>query len=87
MFADRREAGRELAGRLSPYADDTSAIVLALPRGGVPVGYEVACALHEHLLTIHGQYSFQDLSNGLASDRTGCGRPAGRGSPVAEEAA
>jgi putative phosphoribosyl transferase len=41
-FRDRSEAGKQLAQKLSAYADDPNAIVLALPRGGVPVGYEVA---------------------------------------------
>jgi predicted phosphoribosyltransferase len=45
-FADRRDAGRELAGRLAHYRDREGAIVLGLPRGGMPVAYEVACALH-----------------------------------------
>lgn len=45
-FADRAAAGRELAARLRPYADRKDAIVLAIPRGGVPVGFEVARALH-----------------------------------------
>ena len=40
-FRDRAEAGRELAGRLATHAADDP-IVLALPRGGVAVGYEVA---------------------------------------------
>jgi len=44
MFADRREAGRALAAALTAYKDD-DAVVLALPRGGVPVGYEIARAL------------------------------------------
>jgi predicted phosphoribosyltransferase len=44
-FRDRTEAGRVLATRLSHYAGMPGAIVLALPRGGVPVGYEVAVAL------------------------------------------
>ena len=44
-FEDRSEAGRELAARLT-HLRDTNAIVLALPRGGVPVGYEIARALH-----------------------------------------
>jgi predicted phosphoribosyltransferase len=48
MFSDRREAGRDLAGRLSRYAG-ADTIVSALPRGGVPVGYEVACALQARL--------------------------------------
>jgi putative phosphoribosyl transferase len=41
-FRDRREAGDRLAERLRAYANRTDAIVLALPRGGVPVAYEVA---------------------------------------------
>jgi predicted phosphoribosyltransferase len=44
-FADRREAGRELATRLRQYAGRDNVVVLALPRGGVPVGFEVADAL------------------------------------------
>jgi len=44
-FLNRREAGKELARKLSKYADRLDVIVLALPRGGVPVGYEVASAL------------------------------------------
>jgi putative phosphoribosyl transferase len=44
-FRDRAEAGRYLAERLRDYAGRDDVIVLALPRGGVPVGYEVAEAL------------------------------------------
>jgi predicted phosphoribosyltransferase len=44
-FRDRREAGRLLAEQLRPYANRPGVIVLALPRGGVPVAYEVASAL------------------------------------------
>lgn len=44
MFRDRREAGRLLAERLSGYRDQKP-IVLALPRGGVEVGYEIARAM------------------------------------------
>ena len=49
IFADRREAGRFLAGKLTDYADRPDVLVLALPRGGVPVAYEVARALHAPL--------------------------------------
>src|SRR5919197_2315544 len=48
-FRDRREAGRLLAGRLKAYANRPDVLVLALPRGGVPVAYEVARALHAPL--------------------------------------
>src|SRR5712691_9739455 len=44
-FANRREAGTELASKLRQYAGRTDVIVLALPRGGVPVAFEVAEAL------------------------------------------
>lgn len=49
FFADRSEAGRLLGKKLGVYADRKDVIVLALPRGGVPVGYEVAQALHAPL--------------------------------------
>lgn len=44
-FVDRRAAGRELAEHLSGYAGRDDVVVLGLPRGGVPVAYEVARAL------------------------------------------
>jgi predicted phosphoribosyltransferase len=44
-FSDRRDAGRRLAEKLREYAGRNDVIVLALPRGGVPVGFEVARAL------------------------------------------
>jgi hypothetical protein len=42
LFRNRREAGRRLAEKLGIYADRQDVIVLGLPRGGVPVAYEVA---------------------------------------------
>src|ERR1700730_6148003 len=45
LFPDRREAGRLLAQKLAPYVNRPDVLVLALPRGGVPVAYEVARAL------------------------------------------
>jgi predicted phosphoribosyltransferase len=44
-FEDRREAGAELAAALERYRGRDDVVVLALPRGGVPVAYEVAKAL------------------------------------------
>jgi len=44
-FADRADAGRVLAKELAAYAGRRDVIVLGLPRGGIPVAYEVACAL------------------------------------------
>ncbi len=44
-FRDRREAGQRLAELMQPYALEPDLIVLGLPRGGVPVAYEVATAL------------------------------------------
>src|SRR5947209_17377207 len=44
LFTDRRDAGRQLAAALARYRQSRP-VVLALPRGGVPVGFEVAKAL------------------------------------------
>ncbi|WP_406698936.1 phosphoribosyltransferase [Singulisphaera sp. Ch08] len=44
-FQDRYDAGRQLVGKLAHYAGRLDVVVLALPRGGVPVAYEVARAL------------------------------------------
>jgi putative phosphoribosyl transferase len=59
-FSDRREAGRELAQRLTEYANRTDVVVLAVPRGGVPVAFEVAKALGAPLdvLLVNKVYSF-----------------------------
>jgi putative phosphoribosyl transferase len=48
-FADRADAGRTLAQGLSQYRERNDVIVLALPRGGVPVAYEIAEQLHAPL--------------------------------------
>lgn len=46
MFRNREEAGRILADKLSRYRNDPTALILALPRGGVAVGYQLSLALH-----------------------------------------
>src|SRR5258705_12554898 len=48
-FHNRSEAGRALARELSRYADRPDVVVLALPRGGAPIGFEIAHALHAPL--------------------------------------
>jgi putative phosphoribosyl transferase len=49
IYRDRRDAGRALATALSKHRGEPRQLVLALPRGGVPVGYEVARALEAPL--------------------------------------
>jgi predicted phosphoribosyltransferase len=49
LYRNREDAGEVLAGELRKYAHQPEVLVLALPRGGVPVGYRVARALHAPL--------------------------------------
>ncbi len=72
-FRDRREAGRQLAQHLAAYANRPDVLVLALPRGGVPVAYEVARALHAPLdvflvrklgLPGHEEYAMGAIASG-----------------------
>jgi len=46
IFQNREEAGRLLAGKLQKYRDCPEGIILALPRGGAAVGYQLSLALH-----------------------------------------
>ena len=72
VFRDRKAAGQELGKRLSAYRG-RDAIVLALPRGGVPVAFEVALALQAPLDVIvvrklgvpgHEEYAMGALASG-----------------------
>jgi putative phosphoribosyl transferase len=49
LFQDRTDAGQQLAQKLNVYAGRNDVVVLALPRGGVPVAYAVAQALQAPL--------------------------------------
>jgi putative phosphoribosyl transferase len=49
LFQNRADAGRLLGERVKPVVRDAHPVVLALPRGGVPVGFEVARCLHAEL--------------------------------------
>jgi putative phosphoribosyl transferase len=46
IFKNREEAGRRLVERLIPYREQPGALILALPRGGVAVGYQLSLGLH-----------------------------------------
>lgn len=74
-FRNRREAGMLLARELGLYAERDDVIVLGLPRGGVPVAYEVARALHAPLdvfvvrklgLPGHGELAMGAIASGGA---------------------
>jgi predicted phosphoribosyltransferase len=72
-YHDRTDAGQTLARALGSYADDPDVRVLALPRGGVPVAFEVARALHAPLdvmlvrklgLPDHEEYAMGAIASG-----------------------
>jgi putative phosphoribosyl transferase len=75
VFQDRAAAGRVLADRLTNYAGSPDVVVLALPRGGVPVGFQVARSLQAPLdvLSVRklGVPGREELAMGaIASDGT-----------------
>jgi putative phosphoribosyl transferase len=74
-YEDRRQAGRVLAGALAHYRGRSRLLVLALPRGGVPVAYEVAVALQAPLDIVvvrklgypgHEEYAMGAIASGGA---------------------
>ena len=72
-FRDRREAGRVLASHFRKYAGRPNVVVLALPRGGVPVAYEVAkelgAPLDVFIVRKLGVPGYEELAMGaIASD-------------------
>lgn len=70
-FRDRRDAGRQLAAALQ-YLKESEPLILALPRGGVPVAYEVAASLHApldvFLVRKIGAPSFPELGLGAVAE-------------------
>src|SRR3984957_16802337 len=71
LFPDRREAGRLLAQKLAAYANRPDVLVLALPRGGVPVAFEVARAfgapLDVFLVRKLGVPGYEELAMGAVA--------------------
>ena len=72
-YSDRRDAGQQLAEAMGHFRAEPPPIVLALPRGGVPVGYEVAKALKAPLdvfvvrklgLPGHEEYAMGAIASG-----------------------
>ena len=73
MFQDRSDAGRQLAAKLERFKD-AHPVVLALPRGGVPVGYEIAeklaAPLDVVLVRKIGAPGFEELAVGAVAEGT-----------------
>jgi putative phosphoribosyl transferase len=74
-FKDRRDAGRQLAKQLTKYANAEDVTVLGIPRGGVPVAFEIAIALRapldiflSHKLGVPGQ---EELAFGAVAANDG----------------
>ena len=67
-YRDRTEAGQTLAERLDQYRNRSDVIVLALPRGGVPVASQVATRLEAPLdVFISESWAFPDRRNSLSA--------------------
>src|SRR2546421_7922611 len=92
LFGDRRDAGRFLARLLEKYRGRPDVIVMGLPRGGVPVAYEVASALGAPLdvfvVRKLGAPGREELAMGAIASGggTGVGDDAGPGLGTAPEA-
>ena len=75
MFKDRKDAGKQLADRLNKYIGQEDVLILALPRGGVVIGFEIANRLRAPLdvLIVRkiGHPSQPELVVGAISE-TGC---------------
>ena len=71
-FRDRVEAGELLAGQLSQYSNRDDVVVLALPRGGVPVGRQVAeklgVAFDVYIVRKLGVPGHEELAMGAIAD-------------------
>ena len=65
-FANRRDAGARLALELQGYAERPDVVVVAVPRGGIPVGYEIATRLGVPLIVLDANKRLQ--SGGIAQD-------------------
>src|SRR5258705_531638 len=83
LFRDRRDAGATLAGLLDRYRGRPDVIVLGLPRGGLPVAYEVAIALGAPLDVFvvrklgvpgHEEVAMGAIASGGVAGLTGAGR-------------
>src|ERR1700712_3167778 len=71
LFIDRQDAGRQLAERLLTLKEKKP-VVLALPRGGIPVAFEIACALRAPLDLVLvrkiGSPNDEELTTGAIAD-------------------
>jgi len=81
LFRDRREAGQMLARKLEAYAGLSDVLILALPRGGVPVAFEVARALQAPLDVFSASRRASDVQV-LAADASSAASKGGPAEPV-----
>ncbi|OGT30193.1 MAG: phosphoribosyl transferase [Gammaproteobacteria bacterium RIFCSPHIGHO2_12_FULL_35_23] len=76
QYQDRHEAGQELAKLLSSFKNEKDVFILALPRGGVPVAYQIAKALNVpldvFLVRKLGVPGYEELAMGAIADQNVC---------------